>query len=292
MSFKLNPLTGQFDLVNSQGGSTPSASVIDDWTPNTAYIVDQVVIYKLLLFRATQDHTSDASDFANDLDKWECVSEGASIINEASHGFSEKDAVYFDGSNWQKAQANNPNTLGKGVAVIVSIDYFVLVTNGYVEIPSHGLTVDEYYFVSNVTAGLLTSTEPATGYTNPLLWVKSTDVVYVEYWRPQDLTSISGVSSLFLNTVTKTTNYTATDSDDVILVNATSGSITINLPAAAGVTNKVFWIKKIDSSANKVTINANGSETIDNELTIDLLSVANAGESIGIVCDGFNWWII
>ena len=50
-----------------------------------------------------------------------------------------------------------------------------------------------------------------------------------------------------------------TTDDDVILVDCTSGAVTITLPAAAstaltGNANKVWQIKKIDSTANAVTI--------------------------------------
>lgn len=47
------------------------------------------------------------------------------------------------------------------------------------------------------------------------------------------------------------------------MVDATSGSLTMTLPTAASSTGKVFYIKKIDSSANSVIIDGAGAETID-----------------------------
>ena len=74
----------------------------------------------------------------------------------------------------------------------------------------------------------------------------------------------------------------------VLLVDSTSAPITINLPTAANNTD-CFVIKKIDSSANSVTIDANGTETIDGSLTA---RIAVRYTSLTIVTDGTNWHII
>jgi hypothetical protein len=83
--------------------------------------------------------------------------------------------------------------------------------------------------------------------------------------------------------------YTPTASDGVIACDASSTTMTINLPAASTMARKVFVIKKIDTSANTVIIDANSSELIDGALT-KVLSAAN--ESITIVCDSATWYII
>jgi hypothetical protein len=62
-----------------------------------------------------------------------------------------------------------------------------------------------------------------------------------------------------------TTNLTAT-SNTVIICDASGGAITINLPAASN-SNKLFRIKKVDSSANTVTISRAGSDLIDGATT-------------------------
>jgi hypothetical protein len=77
--------------------------------------------------------------------------------------------------------------------------------------------------------------------------------------------------------------------DNTILCNAASGSMTINLPATASNANKVYNIKKIDSSGNSITIDANASETIDGTTT---KSLNLQYESITIQCDGSNWYIL
>ena len=88
--------------------------------------------------------------------------------------------------------------------------------------------------------------------------------------------------------VSKTATYTAA-SESVILVDASSGAVTINLPAASGLSGREYTVKKIDSSTNIVTVDANGGETIDGVLT-KLLYTEN--ESVAIICDGTNWEIL
>ncbi len=58
-----------------------------------------------------------------------------------------------------------------------------------------------------------------------------------------------------LSVTTVTTDYTLDEDDNIVLVDATSGNITITLPdATAMVRRGIYYIKKIDSTANTVTI--------------------------------------
>lgn len=91
------------------------------------------------------------------------------------------------------------------------------------------------------------------------------------------------------NVATKTANYTALQSDDVILGDATSGAITITLPTAVGFSGKVFNIKKTDSSVNSVTIATTSSQTIDGALTAPLISQY---QSLTLVSNGTNWSVL
>jgi len=75
----------------------------------------------------------------------------------------------------------------------------------------------------------------------------------------------------------------------IVFVDATSGAITINLPAASTMDEQRLNIKKIDSSVNAVTIDADGAETIDGELT-RLLTDQYA--NITIISDGSEWFIL
>lgn len=91
--------------------------------------------------------------------------------------------------------------------------------------------------------------------------------------------------------VTKTGNATLTDAERVVLADATSAAFTLTLPTAAvSAPYAIFYIKKIDTAlANIVTIDPNGSETIDGMLTITL---ANRGETVMLQSDGTNWRVL
>lgn len=88
---------------------------------------------------------------------------------------------------------------------------------------------------------------------------------------------------------TKTAAYTATIYDDVILVDATAGAITITLPSATSSTGLRLTVKKADSSANAVTVDGNASETIDGATT---KSLAAQWDKITVVCSGAAWYVV
>lgn len=92
---------------------------------------------------------------------------------------------------------------------------------------------------------------------------------------------------LVISTVTG--DYTLDNEDSTLLVDASDGEITITLPTAVGVEGRFYSIKKIDSSKNKVIIDGYGTETIEGELTQELLF---KGDAPHIVSDNDEWWIV
>lgn len=84
-------------------------------------------------------------------------------------------------------------------------------------------------------------------------------------------------------------NVLTTQAGSVFEVDASSGSVNATLPLAADATNGFeITIKKTDSSANAVTIDGNGAETIDGATTQTL---SNQYDSMILVCDGTEWHI-
>jgi hypothetical protein len=68
----------------------------------------------------------------------------------------------------------------------------------------------------------------------------------------------------------------------------TSGNLVINLPAVTTCqTGTGFTFKKIDSSANTVTINPNGADTLDGSIVPVVIGVKNM--AIGITNDSAQW---
>jgi hypothetical protein len=96
--------------------------------------------------------------------------------------------------------------------------------------------------------------------------------------------SISGIG-FKQNYVTKTGAYTATNADYVI--DCTSGTFTVTLPASSGRTGRILIIK--NSGAGVITVDGNASETIDGAATY---SLAVQYATVQIMSDGTNWKII
>lgn len=82
------------------------------------------------------------------------------------------------------------------------------------------------------------------------------------------------------------TAYTATYDDDVVVVTS-GGPFTITLPTALNHTGKVYTFKNL--TANAITVDGNGAETIDGAATF-ILNTQN--ESLTIWSDGTNWKIL
>ena len=104
--------------------------------------------------------------------------------------------------------------------------------------------------------------------------------------------SIQGANSLARNNFgqnmkTVTANYSMIWADEAILADASGGAITITLPNPAAYPNYEVMIKKIDSSANAVTIAPHGTETIDGASSLTLSSQNDAKR---LRSDGSNWY--
>lgn len=88
--------------------------------------------------------------------------------------------------------------------------------------------------------------------------------------------------------VAKSANYTATENDQFIAVDATSAQVTITLPAAATTrVGKTYTIKKVDSSGNAASINPNASETLDGSATT--VDITTQYYAVTIINTGSSW---
>jgi len=98
--------------------------------------------------------------------------------------------------------------------------------------------------------------------------------------------SVAGAMRGAYRTVTTTGNVVS--GDYLIVADATAGAITMTLPPAALVPGRIYVFKRINAGANTVTVDANGSETIDGALTHVLSPQWN---SITIISNGTAWFI-
>lgn len=133
--------------------------------------------------------------------------------------------------------------------------------------------------VSGTTGGTITDA-------NVTVTVNAAAAVTVS--APVGLTGADGVAQVPTETATSgsTTPAAATG---LVLADATAGNVTVNLPPAASNADRVLHVKRIDATANTVTIDGDGAETIDGATTA---SLAVQYESVTLGCDGTEWWIL
>lgn len=96
---------------------------------------------------------------------------------------------------------------------------------------------------------------------------------------------IVGSGAFSLPYAAKTGAYTVTESDYAI--NVTSGTFTVALPTAVGISGRIYVIK--NSGTGTVTVDASGTQTIDGSLTAVLYSRYSA---VTIQSNGVNWVVI
>jgi hypothetical protein len=102
------------------------------------------------------------------------------------------------------------------------------------------------------------------------------------------LTGKTTVGGLVTAASTKTANYTLTTSDHYIMADATSGNLTLTLPAASGNAGLQYYITKT-TAANQVIIDPNAAETINGSSTFILYAIH---DGLIIECDGVGWRIV
>lgn len=84
----------------------------------------------------------------------------------------------------------------------------------------------------------------------------------------------------------KTSNYTLTSSDYIVMANASSGGVTLTLPAASSCPGRVYYVGKTDETTNTVTF----SPAIYLTESTTITSI-NFAKKYKIVSDGTDWWI-
>jgi len=92
----------------------------------------------------------------------------------------------------------------------------------------------------------------------------------------------AAIATVSVDTVLGSTHYT-------VLADATDAALTLTLPAAAGCARRIYNIKKIDASANAVTVEGDGAETIDGAANYPLPAQWNC---VQIQCNGTAWFIL
>lgn len=87
---------------------------------------------------------------------------------------------------------------------------------------------------------------------------------------------------------TVSANTTLNETHSTVLVDCTAGSVTITLPPVGTTGKRIYVIKKIDVSANTITIDGNAAETIDGAAT---KTISNQWAFYTIQNSGSAWFI-
>lgn len=118
-------------------------------------------------------------------------------------------------------------------------------------------------------------------------WNDTTNALGLRTALPNSTLQVTG--SMALSIVSTTITLTLDATHYAVLADATAGAITVNLPTAVGITGRVYVVKKIDASANTVTIDPAGAELIDGAATRVL---STRWESVAFQSNGTSWFII
>lgn len=103
----------------------------------------------------------------------------------------------------------------------------------------------------------------------------------------QDVVTHPGGIELAVTTQTAAYTIDASGRQTVVLADATTATFAVTLPTA--VAGRVVVVKKIDSTANAVTVETPGAETIDGAANH---SLATQYDVVRLITDGTNWFVI
>lgn len=105
------------------------------------------------------------------------------------------------------------------------------------------------------------------------------------------VTNLQGATEFSINNFASTTGSSTTldDTNYTLTVDASTQAVTVNLPDATTCGGRVYNVKKMDSSGNSVTLDANGSQTIDGTTT---KSTTTQYFNFQIQSNGTQWIIL
>ena len=177
------------------------------------------------------------------------------------------DAVNNTASGWSILIGRNTRTQGFQNSIAIG---------GYVQnSAARQLNIGNVIFVSDLYNGTAQSSAPIVS--------GKLGVAVVPH------STVHSGGSVAAATATRTANRTLDATDYTTRVDAATGNKIITLPTSVGISGRIYIIKKVDSSANTVTINTTSSQTIDGALTIVLSAQY---KYISVQSNGATWDII
>lgn len=173
-------------------------------------------------------------------------------VTQTAHGLTVKDLVHHNGTQWVKSQANADATVAQGMVYSVpDANTFHVCTHGKITIAGHGFTTNNYYWLSQTTAGAVDINTPTGGIAQSVFHVRDANTILVDIEQP---ITIEGTLNESLH------HFYGYDSNAVTFKNSYldfSSVETLNDPNALGVT---------DASGDYVEIKKSGRYTVRFEL--------------------------
>lgn len=124
------------------------------------------------------------------------------------------------------------------------------------------------------------------GGSSSLTWVNAAGLLGVGTSTQHSSLQVNG--SQAVKTTNAATSYTVASTDHIIRVTDTSAARTITLPTAVGIGGRVYEIKDVSGGAgiNNITIDGNGSETIDGAASV---KITIGGGVVRVISNGTSW---
>jgi hypothetical protein len=147
-----------------------------------------------------------------------------------------------------------------------------------------GLTAGDLYYVG--LSGAITNTQPTGNGDIVRIIGTARSTTILEFNPDETYVELSTASS-----TPAQPGYRAVTSTDTFIpadytIDCTSGTFTVNLPTAVGITGKIYVLK--NSGTGTITLDGDTSETIDGVTTITI----EADEAYTVQSTGTNWIII
>lgn len=117
--------------------------------------------------------------------------------------------------------------------------------------------------------------------------LQETDTGIIYYSDGFNWINSANINKTNINIIT--TDTTLDSSHNIVTANSSSGTLTISLPTAVGMSGKTYKIRKIGTDYNNIIIDADSSETIDGLSTWELKM---PHDYVEIISDGSNWRIL
>lgn len=223
-------------------------------------------------------------------------------VAQTGHGFSVGDQIYFDGTDYVLAQADDAATaeVVGTVSAVADVDNFTVTIAGVVSGLS-GLTAGTVYFLSASSAGDITSTAPTgTNINKPVLLALSTTEAIVLTYR--GMSGGSGASDyMYLSGAqeyTATKNFNATTLTDGATINWDLAANQVCSVTLGGNRTMAAPTNPIDGGTYVLTViqDATGSRTLTwnaafkwaGGVAPTLSTAANAVDVVTFVSNGTN----